>query len=249
MDTMHVWDEIEERNNIPLLFAQAKTKYQRPDAIDMQMLEYIQHFDGNDLWLMYKVFRQNGDGAYIDTKHIKSLRFPTGWADKAKTAPLFEWNLFLTREPISHGKRSTRYRLLPAGKILFDRMDHNPELIDEQKLHDLTLFFVQENERITKAIWKQGEVRMLCFSEEAIDKFNKISKVLHFQMDLQEKYGRTKEQADAVIRQYPDITDIDQAIATISQEYMQYGDLSAWEKPTSQYLYSVLMSAQKIPNT
>lgn len=244
--TNELWMEKQNQDNVQILFDHAKARYQRPDAIDTQMMEYIKYFDGRDLWLLYKVFKQDGVDGYITTKNIRTLNFPTWWADRAKTAPLFEWNLFLTRELISNSKRSTRYRLLPAGKLLFDRMDNNPELIDEQHMYDLTTFFVKWEGHIMRCIGKSWEAYLHCLTDTEVNKIEEIKKVIHFEMDLQNKYWWTKEQTKNILDLYKNISDIQTVIETIEKDYAKYKELSWREDPTSEYLYHVLMTAESI---
>lgn len=240
------WISPQKTNNMQLLFDESKRKYQWPDTIDIQMFEYIKKFDGQDLRLLYKTFKQDGEGEYIDTRKIKTLYFPTWWADKEKTAPLFDWNLFFTGEASKNWKQSTKYWLLSAGKILFERMDKNPDLINEQRMSDLTMLFRKWEGNIMRAIGKNWELNMFCFSEKDVQRIEEIKKVINFQQDLQTKYWWTKDQIQGIIDKHKNITDIEEIITTIETEYQKYWEHWQRSEPTPEYLYEVLMTAEEV---
>lgn len=235
MSDLEKWQELSQekttiesinqpKDNISFLFDEGKKKYQRPDEIDRQMLHFIKNFDWDDLWLLYKAFKQWGDGFFIDTHNIKTISFPTGRADKEKTAPLFDWNEFFAKDASLNGKYTTNYRILPAGRFLISRMDQNPELVEEQKLHDLTLLFRSGEANIVRAISKNGEMRVLCFSHEAIQEIEEIKKVLYLERHLQEKYWLTKEQTKTIIEMYKDTTKDIQEILDIIENAFHFED-------------------------
>lgn len=97
-----------------------------------------------------------------------------------------------------------------------------------------------------RCIGKSWEAYLHCLTDTEVNKIEEIKKVIHFEMDLQNKYWWTKEQTKNILDLYKNISDIQTVIETIEKDYAKYKELSWREDPTSEYLYHVLMTAESI---